>query len=101
MAEAQKARWAKIKGESEPPSPAGPEAPKRQISEDGRKRMIAATKKRWKLQKAKAAKSALAKKAAPKKSAVKKAAPAKAAVKKVAPVKKAAVKRIGKKSVTS
>src|ERR1019366_9533657 len=74
MAEAQKARWAKIKGKSEPvsPEPATPEAPKvkRHISPEGMKRMIAATKKRWRLQKA-AAKAA--KKAAPvKKAAVKK-----------------------------
>jgi hypothetical protein len=71
MAEAQKARWAKIKGdatrESVSPSPATPEAPKakRQISEEGRKRIIAATKKRWRLQKA-AAKAAEAENAAPK-----------------------------------
>jgi hypothetical protein len=89
MAEAQKARWAKIKGVAEAPSPATPEAPKpkRRISEEGLKRIIAATKKRWRLQKA-AAKSALAKKAAGKK-----AAPTKV-TKKSAPVKKAAAKKI-------
>src|ERR1017187_3438237 len=54
MAMAQKARWAKIKGESEPPVPAKPEAPKpkRHISKEGMARIIAATKKRWRLQKA-------------------------------------------------
>lgn len=89
MAEAQKARWAKTKGEAVPPSPAMPEAPKakRQISEEGMKRIIAATKKRWR--KAKAAKLALA--AVPKKPAAKKATPA--AAKKSAPVKKAAAKK--------
>ena len=89
MAEAQRARWAKIKGESASVSPEPPKA-KRQISEEGRKNIIAASKKRWRLQKAKAAaKSAPAKKsAAPNRSAVKKAAPAKAA-RKVARTKRA------------
>ena len=75
MAMAQKARWARIKGESEPPAPAKPEAPKpkRRISKEGMARIIAATKKRWRLQKA-AAKAA--KKSAPVKKAAKKAAPA-------------------------
>ena len=85
MAEAQKARWAKIKGEVEPPSPATvePAKVKRKISAAGRKAMSDATKKRWALKKA-AAKSAPVKKSATKKAAVKKASPAKAA-KKVAP----------------
>ncbi len=67
MALAQKARWAKIKGEIEPPTPPAPELskPKRRISAEGMKRIIAATKKRWRLQKA-AAKAASAKKVAPK-----------------------------------
>jgi len=53
MRDAQKARWAKIPGESERPSQATqPEKPKRRISEEGMKRIIAATKKRWRLQKA-------------------------------------------------
>src|SRR5690242_772207 len=58
MALAQKERWAKIRGEGQPPSPANPELPKgkRRISPEGMKRIIAATKKRWRLQKA-AAKS--------------------------------------------
>ena len=59
MALAQKARWAKIKGETEPPIPPATEAskPKRRISAEGMKRIIAATKKRWRLKRA-AAKSA-------------------------------------------
>jgi hypothetical protein len=60
MALAQKARWAKIKGETESPSPVTPEPrkPKRRISAEGMKRIIAATKKRWRLQKAAARASA-------------------------------------------
>lgn len=71
MAMAQRARWARIKGESEPPVSATQEAPKpkRQISAEGMKRIIAATKKRWRLQKA-AAKGAKPKKAAAKKAVV-------------------------------
>ena len=104
IAEAQRKRWAESKQHAEPPAPAAPEAPKakRRISEEGMKRIIAATKKRWRL--AKAAKvqpkiAKTAKKATPatKKVAVKKAvikkAPAKAPrkmAKKTAPVKKAA-----------
>ena len=59
MALGQKARWAKVRGESEPSAPvATPEPPKkkRRISEEGMKRIIAATKKRWRL--ARAAKKA-------------------------------------------
>jgi hypothetical protein len=84
MAMAQKARWAKIKGESEPPAPARAEAPKpkRQISKEGMARIIAATKKRWRLQKAARAAS---KKAAPKKAARKRVVAKKAAAKKTAP----------------
>lgn len=54
MALAQKARWAKIKGEIEEPSLPAPEPskPKRRISAEGMKRIIAATKKRWRLQRA-------------------------------------------------
>jgi hypothetical protein len=86
MALAQKTRWAKIKGQNEPPSSATPEPPKpkRRISPEGMKRIIAATKKRWRLQKA-AAKSAPTKKSASKKVAVKKAR-AKVAPKSTAPV---------------
>jgi hypothetical protein len=59
MALAQKARWAKIKGEAEgaAPTPAQAPKPKRKLSAAGRKAIIAATKKMW------AAKRAAAKKA--------------------------------------
>jgi hypothetical protein len=65
MKEAQQRRWAKIRGDSEPPAPAKPVPAKlkRRISKEGLARIIAATKKRWRLQKA-AAKAA-AKKLAP------------------------------------
>jgi hypothetical protein len=65
MALGQKARWAKIKGETEPPSLSAPEPakPKRKISPEGMKRIIAATKKRWRSKRA-AAKSVLSKKVA-------------------------------------
>jgi hypothetical protein len=62
MALAQRARWAKMRGESAPPTPAAESEPlraKRRISEEGMKRIIAATKKRWaaiRAAKAKAAK---------------------------------------------
>src|ERR1035437_4096020 len=55
MKEAQQRRWAKTRGESRPPVPAAtPEPPKskRRISEEGMKRIVAATKKRWRLAKA-------------------------------------------------
>jgi hypothetical protein len=61
--------------------------PKRRLSAAGRKAIIAATKKRWALRRAEAAKSTPAKTAAPQKAAVKEMAPAKAAKKSV-PVKK-------------
>jgi hypothetical protein len=82
MALAQKARWAKIRGESETPAPSPPKPTKakRKISEEGMKRIIAATKKRWRLARAaaktKAAKTAPKKTAGRKKAAVKKTAPA-------------------------
>jgi hypothetical protein len=90
MAMAQKARWAKLRGESEPSAPAKAPKAKRRISEEGMKRIIAATKKRWRLQKAAA------------KAAAKKSAPArkKAAVKKTA-VKTPAKKRAAKKAATA
>jgi hypothetical protein len=85
MKEAQQRRWAKIRGESEPSTTPEPSKPKRRISEEGMKRIIAATKKRWRLQKAQAAKAQrAAKKAAP---ARKKAAVKKAALKKTAATK--------------
>lgn len=95
MALAQKARWAKIKGETEPPSSPAPEPPKpkRRISAEGMKRIIAATKKRWRLQRAAAA-SAPAKKVAPKKVEGKKVAVP-------APSAKAARKAAVKKSATA
>ena len=79
MREAQQRRWAEIRGESEPPLPAAPKLtkPKRQISKEGLARIVAATKKRWALQREEAAKAQrAAKRAAPtrKKAAVKKAA---------------------------
>jgi len=102
IAQGQRKRWAKIRGESEPLAPAKAPPAKRRISEAGMKRIIAATKKRWRLQRAAAqAQSTPPKKAAParktgavKKAAVK-AAPAKAA-------KKAAVKKSpAKKTATA
>jgi hypothetical protein len=105
MQEAQRLRWAKIRGESEPTAPVTKEVPKpkRKISPEGIKRIIAATKKRWRLRK-EAEKAALAKKAAPKKVTVKKAvvkAPAANAAKKIAPVKKAAVKKLAPAPVST
>jgi hypothetical protein len=102
MREAQQRRWAKVRGESEPsasPTPE-PKKPKRRISEGGLKRIIAATKKRWRLQKAaaKAKSAAKAKRAAPArrkaatKKAVVKSTPAKAAK------RRAPVNRVAKKS---
>jgi hypothetical protein len=93
------AKNARVK-DSKPPLKATPEPskPKRKLSAAGRKAIIAATKKRWALKRAEAAKAQLrtAKKAAKKKAATKKAAlkapPAKAA-KKRAPVKKSAARK--------
>ena len=83
MKEAQQRRWAKIRGESAPSSPATPEQskPKRKLSKAGRANIVAALKKRWAAKKAATAKPKpiAAKKSAVKKSAVKKA------VKKTAP----------------
>ena len=45
MAQAQKQRWARIKGES--PTPAAPPKPKRKLSAAGRKAIVAALEKRW------------------------------------------------------
>jgi hypothetical protein len=74
MALAQKTRWAKIRGEVEPPAPAQAEAakPKRKISPEGMKRIIAATKKRWAAKRAESAKPQ--KKAATKRAPVKRSA---------------------------
>lgn len=46
MAAAQRKRWAAIKGQSEPESPA-PAKPKRKMSAAGRAAIAAAVKKRW------------------------------------------------------
>jgi len=97
MALGQKARWAKIRGESEPPTPATQEAPKakRNLSNAGRANIVAALKKRWAAKKA-AAKS---RSAAPKKAAVKQASAKRMVAKKAAeapakgPGKKAAAKK--------
>ena len=60
IALAQKARWARVRGEtgSAAPTKVRPVKKKRRISPEGLQRIIAATKKRWRLQKAAAAKSA-------------------------------------------
>jgi len=50
--EGQLRRWAKIPGESQAPAPAAPKPKRRRISEQGLKNIIAATKKRWRLQRA-------------------------------------------------
>jgi hypothetical protein len=92
IAEAQRKRWAKIRGESEPSATPEPPKPKRRISKAGMARIIAATKERWaKVRAAKAQQEKAARKPARKKAPGKKAAPATAA-KKSAPAKKAAVK---------
>jgi hypothetical protein len=63
IALAQKARWAKIRGESEPSTSVAESTsgPKRRLSEEGLKRIIAATKRRWALKRAEAAKAKSAK----------------------------------------
>ena len=91
MKEAQQRRWAKIRGDSEPTSPAKrePEKPKRKLSAAGRAAIVAALKKRWAAKKAEAAKaqSPAAKKSAPARKKAAKAAK-KAAATKRAPVSK-------------
>jgi hypothetical protein len=74
IAEAQQLRWAKIRGKSERAAPAARTAikPKRRISPEGMKRIIAATKKRFRLQRA--ATKAKSVKVAKKKAPVRKAA---------------------------
>jgi hypothetical protein len=48
MKEAQRLRWAKIRGEAAPASKATePAKPKRRLSKAGRARIVAALKKRW------------------------------------------------------
>jgi hypothetical protein len=87
MALAQKARWAKIRGEAEP-APEETPKPKRRISKEGLARIVAATKKRWA---AVRAAKAHQEKAAAKKAAVKKTPVKRAAVKKTAPASAPAV----------
>ena len=101
MAEGQRLRYLKLKGETEPES-VSPELPtpkpaktKRKISAQGMKNIIAATKKRWKRQRAAAKAQSIPATKASKKAIVKtakKTAPAKAA--------KKAVKKAVKKSAT-
>jgi hypothetical protein len=66
MALAQKARWSKIKGESQSSAPAPAEAPKakHELSKQGRANIVAALKKRWATAK-RAGTSATAKNTAP------------------------------------
>ena len=53
MKEAQRLRWAKIRGEAAPASKAAePVKPKRKLSKAGRARIVAALKKRWAAKKA-------------------------------------------------
>ena len=82
MREAQQRRWASIRGESEPSTPATPEAPKpkRKLSAAGRKAIQDAVRRRWAQKRADAAEKTARKKAASKKAAIK-APPAKAAKK--------------------
>ncbi|HEX3745798.1 MAG TPA: hypothetical protein VHW09_17775 [Bryobacteraceae bacterium] len=74
MAAAQKARWAKVRGEVEPTSSAAlPKPTKRKMSAAGRKAISEATKRRWAAKRADAqSKPTVAKKSASKKSASKK-----------------------------
>ena len=67
IAAAQRARWAKAKGQAEPSKVAIAPKRKRRMSEEGRARIIAATKARWarvRAEKAQAAKKEARKKAA-------------------------------------
>jgi len=76
MAAAQKARWAKIRGEAEPASSLAATKParqKRKLSAAGRKAISEATKRRWAAKRAEAqSKPAVTKNAASKKSVSKK-----------------------------
>src|SRR5262245_27101351 len=68
IAEAQRKRWAAVKGTSEPATPQPPKR-KRKLSAAGRAAIVAALKKRWALKRAASEKpqAVAAKKAAPKK----------------------------------
>ncbi len=82
MKAAQLRRWAKIKGDSAPSTPAAEGSkPKRQLSEAGRQAIAEAARKRWAATKAAkpAPVSAVSKKSTGKKAATKKAAGKKAA----------------------
>jgi 1,4-alpha-glucan branching enzyme len=87
IAEAQRKRWANLRGESDPPAPAAPKA-KRRLSAAGRRAIIAATKRRWALKRAEAVKAPAAAKKAPVKKAAGKAPKVKTA-KRAASKKKA------------
>jgi hypothetical protein len=93
MREAQQRRWAKTRGESEPPATLEPSKPKRRLSKAGKAAIVAALKKRWATKKAEAAKaqSPVAKKSASTRKKAKKAAKKAAATKK-APVVKTTAK---------
>jgi hypothetical protein len=75
IAEAQRKRWAAVKGVSEPAT-SQPRKRKRGLSAAGRAAIVAATKKRWALKRAAAGKPqpVAAKKAARKKQVIRKAA---------------------------
>ena len=106
MQEAQRARWARIRGESEPPAPVTEEAAKakRQISAEGIKRIVAATKRRWARVRAEA-KAALehagAKKATRKKTAAVPKKAMKKAAKTTTPVKPVAKRSAAGKNATA
>ena len=82
MALAQKARWARLKGEGEPAQAAATPKRKRRMSKEGRARIVDATKARWarvraeKAQQEKAARKKGTAKKATKRAAAKKSAPA-------------------------
>jgi hypothetical protein len=89
MALSQKARWAKLRGESQPAVAATPEPikPKRRLSAAGRRNIQEALRKRWEQRRAEAAKRSAP---AIKKAAVK--APSAKAAKRAPAKKKAAAK---------
>ncbi len=64
IAEAQRKRWAAVKGESAAPKAVGKPKQKRRLSAAGKANIVAALKKRWAAKKAEAAKSAQADKKA-------------------------------------
>ena len=88
MKEAQRLRWAKIRGESEPPAPTTSK-PKRKLSKARKAALVANLAKARAARAAKRAEAAKAERAATKKTATRKTA-AKKAAKKAVPVKKAA-----------